>query len=70
MNIFMVKVIIKKSPSSGYTWIDGTPSNLDCYIEVKAETLLQAVELVKQKYGDKKTYWIKLEESYMILKLT
>ena len=67
MNTFMVKVTIKKSQLSGYTWVDNTPSNLDCYIEVKTDTLLEAIELVKQKYGDKKKYWIKSSESYMKL---
>ena len=67
MNTFMVKVTMKNSPLSGYEWSNGTPSNLDCYIEVEAETLWQAVELVKQKYGDKKKYWIKSDESYMKL---
>jgi len=67
MNIFMVKVTMKKSQLSGYTWMDNTPSNLDCYVEVEAETLLQAIELVKVKYGDKKKYWVKPEESYMKL---
>ena len=43
------------------------PSNLDGYVEVEAETLYRAVELVKQKYGDKKKYWIKADESYMKL---
>jgi len=67
MNIFMVKVTMKKSQLSGYTWMDGSPSNLDCYVEVEADTLFEAVELVKQKYGDKKKYWIKPEGSYMKL---
>jgi len=67
MNTFMVKVTMKKSLLSGYTWVDDTPSHLDCYVEVKANTLLEAVELVKQRYGDKKKYWIKVDESYMKL---
>jgi len=67
MNTFMVKVTMKKSQLSGYTWMDDTPSNLDGYVEVEAETLYRAVELVKQKYGDKKKYWIKADESYMKL---
>jgi len=67
MNTFMVKVTMKKSQLSGYTWMDNTPSNLDCYVEVEAETSLQAIELVKVKYGDKNKYWIKPEESYMKL---
>ena len=46
MNTFMVKVTMKKSQLSGYTWMDNTPSNLDCYVEVEAETSLQAIELV------------------------
>ncbi|MGG1659441.1 hypothetical protein [Brevibacillus sp. NRS-1366] len=55
---------------SGYIWTDGKkPSWLDCYVEVKAETLREAVELVEEKYGDKNKYWIKGKESYMKLEL-
>jgi len=67
MNTFMIKVTMKKSLLSGYTWMDNSPSNLDCYVEVEANTLLEAVKLVKEKYGDKKHYWVKAEESYMKL---
>jgi len=67
MNIFMVKVTMKNSPLSGYEWLNGKPSNLDCYIEVEAETLCQALKLVKEKYSNEKDYWIKGKESYMKL---
>lgn len=67
MNTFMVKVVFKKSEISGYKWIDDTNANLDCYIEVKAETLEEALDLVLEKYGDRKKYWVKHTESYMKL---
>jgi len=69
MNTFMVKVTMKNSLLSGYEWLNGKPSHLDCYIEIEAETLKQAVELVTEKYGDKKHYWVKAEGSYMKLNL-
>jgi len=67
MNTFMVKVTMKNSPLSGYDWLNGKPSHLDCFVEVEAETLYQAVELVKINYGNRNDYWIKPDESYMKL---
>ena len=67
MNTFMVKVTMKNSLLSGYEWLNGKPSHLDCYVEVEAETLHQAVDIVTEKYDDKKNYWIKSDENYMKL---
>ena len=67
MNIFMVKVTMKNTQLSGYTWLNGKSSWLDCYVEVEAGTLKEAIELVKEKYRDEKKYWIKIEESYLKL---
>ena len=67
MNTFMVKITMKNPLLSGYEWLNGKPSHLDCFVEVEAETLYQAVELVKEKYSDKKNYWVKGKESYMKL---
>lgn len=69
MNTFMIKVIFKDTNLSGYTWSNSKPSWLECYAEVKAETLKQAVDIVEQKYKDKNKYWIKIGESYMKLEL-
>jgi len=68
MNTFMVKVTMKNTLLDGYTWLNGKPSWLDCYVEVKAETLRQAIELVEEKYSDKKNHWIQAKGSYMKLK--
>lgn len=66
-NVFMVKIIIKNSEISGYTWLNNKPAHLDTYIQIKAYTLKEAVDKVMLKYGDKNKYWIKVDESYMIL---
>jgi hypothetical protein len=67
MNKFMVKVTLKQTNLSGYTWINNKPSWVDAYVEVDAETLNDAIELVKETYGDENKYWIKSSESYMML---
>ena len=67
LNTFMIKIIIKNSELSGYTWGNNKPAHLDTYIQMKAYTLKEAVDKVRLKYGDKDKYWIKPDESYMIL---
>lgn len=68
MHIFMVKVVLKNSKLSGYTWVNNKDSNLDGFVEVRSDTLKQAVERVKEVYGDKEKYWVKADESYILLK--
>lgn len=68
MNMFMVKVILKNSKLSGYTWVNNKDSHLDAFVEVKADTLKQAVERTREVYSDKDKYWVKADESYMLLK--
>ncbi len=64
----MVKVIIKNSELSGYLWVDGKESHLDAFIEVKANTLKEAVEKARRVYSDKDKYWVKVDESYIVLR--
>ena len=68
MNVFMIKVVLKNSELSGYKWVNNKDSHLDGFVEVKAGTLKQAVERVKEVYSDKDKYWVKADESYMLLK--
>lgn len=68
MNMFMVKVILKNSKLSGYTWFNNKDSHLSGFVEVKADTLKQAVERAEEVYSDKDKYWVKADESYIILK--
>lgn len=68
MNMFMVKVILKNSKLSGYTWSNNKDSHLNGFVEVKADTLKQAIDRVNEVYSDKDKYWVKADESYIILK--
>lgn len=67
INTFMIKITIKNSELSGYQWTNNKQAHLDSFIQIKALTLKEAVEITKIKYGDKDKYWIKPDESYMIL---
>lgn len=68
MNKFFIKIILKDTDLSGYTWLNNKPSWLGAYIEIEAETLKDAVDIVLEQYSDKKKYWVKVDESYMLLK--
>lgn len=68
----MVEVVMKDTELSGYTWYanNAKPLWLLCFIEVRANTLKQAIEIVSQKYSDEKKYWIDKDcRSYMKLEL-
>lgn len=64
---FMVMVTIKNSHLSGYTWKNGKPAHLDSYVKVKAATLLDAVTEVEKIYGNREKYWVKADESYVLM---
>ena len=68
MNTFMVKVVLKNSELSGYMWSDTKNAHMNGYVEVVASTLKRAIERVEVSYGDRDKYWIKADESYIILK--
>lgn len=67
MYTFMIQIILKKSLLSGYEWMDGSPANLVTYAKIRANTLKEAVEIALEKYPDKKTHWVRANESYMLL---
>lgn len=68
MHTFMVKVVLKNSDLSGYTWVNNKNAHLEGYVEVIAGTLKQAIDRTLEVYSDKDKYWVKADESYIILK--
>lgn len=64
---FMIKVTVKNSEISDYTWLNGKPSHLDTYVKVKDTTLKNAVDKAKTVYSDKNKYNVIAEGSYMLV---
>lgn len=66
---FMIKVTVKNSEITDYTWLNGKPSHLDTYVRIEDTTLKNAVDRVKEIYSDKRKYYVIAEDSYMLIEL-